>query len=272
MRHYPDHNPDPKPGSSNPKAEEALRRLVSEARNASSLERRILVGEQPVDAQTIVDTLFPRLAPARRDRIEGVIAQRTYTVAMVLEGLEDSGNVSAIMRTSEALGFQPFHVVHTGKRFRQSKRTTQGAEKWLDLWSWETIDDCVTHLRREGRRIVVTCLEPGAIPLADVDFTQPTALVFGNEGYGVSEAMLEAADVRCYLPMVGFSRSFNASVAAGMCLHQAYQDRVRRLGAQGDLDAERRLILKAELCLRSVGASALDALAQALAEGKQGAE
>lgn len=202
--------------------------------------------------EVVVERLRPYLSPARQARIEAVLDGRTYTVAPVVEGLVNTGNVSAVMRSAEALGFQPFHIITGPARFKQSKRTTQGAEKWLDVHVWPTPAACVAHLRARGYAIVATHLDPTAVPLDTLDFTQKTALVFGNERDGVSEALLALADRRCVIPTPGFVESFNISVAAAVALYHAYRDRLARQGRHGDLTEAERAHLRAGFYLRAV--------------------
>ena len=206
-------------------------------------------------AQEIVDGLAPLLTEERRARIAEVVSGRTYTVTPVLEGLYDRGNVSAVLRSAEALGYQAVHVVDSSERFKEANRVTQGAEKWLDIAVWGDTPSCVAHLRGLGYRIAATHFE-GATPIGEVAFDVPTALVFGNERDGVSEALLAEADVRVVMPMAGFTRSFNISVAAALCLYHVREDRRRRCGTHGDLDDAARLCLTAEYYLRSVPTAA----------------
>lgn len=209
----------------------------------------------PADALppiTVAERLAPYLSEPRKARIDQILEGRTNTVATVVEGLVNVGNVSAVMRSAEALGFHRFHVVETAGRFKRSSRTSQGADKWLDIYRWPDADSCVQALRDEGYAIVVTHLSESAVPIDTIDFTKKTALVLGNEQFGVSERMLALADTACIIPMVGFSQSFNISVAAAVSLYHAYQDRIRRQGRQGDLTPEERHALRAHYYRLSV--------------------
>jgi tRNA (guanosine-2'-O-)-methyltransferase len=200
----------------------------------------------------VIERLDPYLTPDRKVRIERVIAGRTDTVAVVVEGLMNQGNISAVMRTAEALGFHRMHIVEAAGRFKKSARTTQGAEKWLKIDRWSDPESCAAALREAGYRIVVTHLSSEAESIDRFDFTRRTALVFGNEEYGVSERMLALADARCILPMTGFTRSFNISVAAALSLYHAYRDRIDRLGVHGDLGPAEREALQAQYYRLSV--------------------
>ena len=99
---------------------------------------------------------------------------------------------------------------------------------------------------------MATHLDDTAVPISKIDFTRPTALVFGNEKEGISDALLALADQRCIIPMAGFVQSFNISVAAAVGLYHAYNDRVMRQGFHGDLSPGEREALLAAYYYRSV--------------------
>lgn len=231
---------------------EKRRRLLRAGPYSPQAEERFTFAGRVFTPSEIVAELAPLLTEERAARIEQVLDGRTFKVATVVEGLVNLGNVSAVMRSAEALGCQAFHVVTCGESFKDSKRTSQGAEKWLDLHQWETTGECVQYLKGEGRRILVTHLDEDSLSIDDVDFTRPTAVVFGNERDGVSDEMLELADDRIVVPMAGFVQSFNISVAAAVCLYHAFRDRKERQGRHGDLTDGEREELRAVFYLRSV--------------------
>ena len=203
----------------------------------------------------IIQKLEKLIAANRKQRIDEVLQGRTFNVATVVEGLVNTGNVSAVMRTAEAFGFQPFHVIDTGGKYKKSERISHGAEKWLNLWRWYDPVSCVQFLQHDGYQVIATALQPDAISLDSIDFTQKTALVLGNEAGGVTQELIDAADKTCYIPMSGFTQSLNISVAAAISLFQAYEQRVNKQGRQGDLTPEQWEYLKALFYLRSVNKS-----------------
>ena len=210
-----------------------------------------LVEDEAFTAEEILTLLDPYLSGERRQRIGEVIAERSYTVIPVMETLYDRGNVSAVVRSAEALGYQSVHIVDDSENFKHANRVTQGAEKWIDICVWPDTMSCVKTLRAAGCRILATHFED-ATPIDEIAFDQPAALFFGNEKSGVSKTLLDVADERVIIPMPGFVRSFNISVAAALCLYHIRQDRIRRCGAAGDLDPETRRLLTASFYLRAV--------------------
>lgn len=211
------------------------------------------VAGESLSAAQIVEFLGPQISERRRQRIDAVVAARCYSIAPVLDGIYDRGNISAVMRTAEGLGCGECHVIETQDDFKAANRVTQGADKWLDITRWGAPATCMEHLRARGFQIVATELE-ASVPLAEIDFSAPTALVFGNERDGVCPEVLEVADARVIIPMGGFAQSFNISVAGALTLYHAMRERVRIHGDSADLDQARRNILRAEYYLRSVDA------------------
>lgn len=201
--------------------------------------------------EEIIRHLDPFVTERRRERIREVVDERTRTVVPVVEGLYNMGNVSAVLRSAEALGYQSLHVIEGEKRFANEARTAAGTRQWLDVERWPEADACYDALRDRGYRLLVADVED-ARPLEEVDFTRRTAVVFGNEAEGVSERTKERADVPIRIPMVGFVESYNISVAAAITLYRAYRDRLERQGRHGDLNEAERERLVARYYLNTV--------------------
>lgn len=76
------------------------------------------------------------------------------------------------------------HCISAQERYKQSQRTSKGAEKWLDMRLWKSTSDCLAAAKKVGFKVVAATLAPGAVPVDEVDWTQPTAFVLGNEREG----------------------------------------------------------------------------------------
>ena len=208
-------------------------------------------GRQTVTTEQVLDCIYPLLTSERREKIERVAQGRCFNISVVLESIYDRGNISAVMRTAEGLGFSNFHIIETFEKFKNANRVTQGADKWVESKKWKSSTEFIQFAKQNKIRICVTSLD-AAKPIHEIDFSTPLALVLGNEKDGVSKEMLEMADERVIIPMPGFVQSFNISVAGALCLYQVYQDRLKRLGRVADVTPEQINILKAHYALRTL--------------------
>lgn len=100
------------------------------------------------------------------------------------------------------------------------------ATSWLTLREFSTSNDCIEALRSEGYQVWATDLSQVAVPLTKENLPvlapRKLALVFGTEAVGVSQEMLQHADLRVYLPLRGFADSLNLSVATALVVHQIF--------------------------------------------------
>ncbi|XP_065862047.1 uncharacterized protein [Euphorbia lathyris] len=200
----------------------------------------------------VLEAIDPHIMEERKQRFRNAVDNRSYSVCLVVEGLNDFGNVSATFRSADALGFQSVHVIScdSSKRYKDNRHVSMGSEKWLDIELWDSAQDCFKALKSRGYRIATTHVGIDAVSIYDMDWSCPTAIVVGNENRGISDEALALSDMHCSIPMKGMVDSFNVSVAAGIIMHHAVCDRISRLGSHGDLTTEERQILLAEFSLR----------------------
>lgn len=210
------------------------------------------VDGQELSATQVVNLLSATITTERLQRIEQVVANRTYDIVPVVEGLYDMGNLAAVCRSADALGYGAMHVITSGDKYKKSRRTSAGADKWLHVTAHENTASCMAALKAAGFQVVVTHLGPSSVSIQDVDWTRPTAVVLGNEAAGVSPEAVAAADACAIIPMAGFVESFNISVAAALVLYEARRRRTELLGRSGDLSPEEQAALKAHLILRAM--------------------
>ncbi|XVF16699.1 hypothetical protein REPUB_Repub10bG0054800 [Reevesia pubescens] len=116
-----------------------------------------------------------------------------------------------------------------GKRYRDNRHVSMGAEKWLDIELWNSPKECFEVLKSCGYRIATTHVGMDAVSIYDMDWSRPTAIVVGNENRGISDEAMELSDLHCSIPMEGMVDSFNVSVAAGIVMHHAVCDRTTHL-------------------------------------------
>jgi tRNA (guanosine-2'-O-)-methyltransferase len=167
------------------------------------------------------------MTPERTERIKNVLDKRQQDLTVVLENVFDPHNISAVMRTCDAVGIQDIHVLNTkiSKHKKWGARSSSSAAKWLTIHQHTHASDCFAELRKKFPLILTTHLTSTAISVYEIDFTQPVALVFGNEHDGVSEEIRALADGNFVIPQVGMIRSLNISVACAVSLYEAFRQK-----------------------------------------------
>lgn len=167
------------------------------------------------------------MTPERYERLVSVLNKRQNDLSIVLENVFDPHNISAVMRTCDAVGVQEVYVLNTKipqhKRF--GPRSSSSAAKWLTVHQFTDAAECFAALRAKYDRILTTHLSSDAVDLYSLDFTGSIALVFGNEHSGVSEEIRALADGNFIIPQVGIIRSLNISVACAVTLYEAQRQK-----------------------------------------------
>ena len=174
------------------------------------------------------------MTPERRARLLSVLNKRQSDLTVVLENVFDPHNISAVMRTCDAVGIQEVYVLNTKipPHKKWGAKSSSSAAKWLTVHQFTDAEVCFTALRKKYDRILTTHLSSDAVNLYDIDFTGRIALVFGNEHSGVSDEIRAMADGNFIIPQVGIIRSLNISVACAVTLYEA--QRQKRLAGHYD--------------------------------------
>jgi tRNA (guanosine-2'-O-)-methyltransferase len=165
----------------------------------------------------------------RQARVQDVLSRRQKSLTIVLEDVHDPHNASAVMRSCDGVGILDVHLVYVHEeppRRSFARTTSASAAKWVRLQYHDSIEACYAVLRRRGFSIYATALGQESIDLYDIDLTRPTALVFGNEHRGVSQAAIDGADATVFIPMQGMVESLNISVACAVSLYEAMRQRM----------------------------------------------
>ena len=181
--------------------------------------------------------------------MEKVLSMRTRYLTVVLEDLYQSQNASAVVRTCECLGIQDVHVIEDTARYGTNKKVLKGSHYWVDIIKHRiraggSVRAEADALRQRGYRVLVTSVDPGSMPLQEIDVTAgPIALVMGNELKGTSPEVVAAADGLVHIPMHGFTESFNVSVSAAICL-SGLRDRMMATDIRWELSDEEKIDLR----------------------------
>lgn len=163
------------------------------------------------------------ITESRMRRIHEVLSQRTKHLTLVLEDIFQSNNAAAIIRTAESFGLQEVHVLENRNQFHPADRITRGSEKWIDVQHYDTsvfgVSGALNMIKNKGFQLVATSPGKGSVSIEELDISRPTALIFGSERPGVTNEVMDHADVTVFIPMKGFTESFNVSVSAGIALY-----------------------------------------------------
>ena len=167
------------------------------------------------------------MTPERLHKLTEVLKKRQIDITIVLENVFDPHNISAVMRTCDAVGIQEIHILNTRipRHKKWGARSSSSAAKWLTIHQYEEVDACFSKLRKDYGRILTTHLASDAVPLHALDLTQSVALVFGNEHSGVSDEIRSLSDGNFMIPQVGIIQSLNISVACAVTLYEALRQK-----------------------------------------------
>ncbi len=162
----------------------------------------------------------------RKEKILSVLNHRQPNLTIVMEDIHDPHNVSAMLRSADAVGVMEVQLLYTQEKFpRLGKKSSASATKWVSRRKFSSIQECYDTLRKEGFLIYATHMGASAVSLYDLDLTKNVALVFGNEHRGVSDEAAKLADGNFLIPMTGMIQSLNVSVACAVTLYEAFRQR-----------------------------------------------
>ena len=164
----------------------------------------------------------------RRQKMQQVLHRRQPNITVVLEDVHDPHNVSAVMRSCDAIGIMEVYVVNTltPPINKLGKRSSAGAKKWVELHTFTDVDSCMQTVRAKYDKVYATHLSQDAASLYDLNLTGSVALLFGNERLGLSPKILQYADANFIIPMQGMVQSLNISVACAVSLFEVMRQRI----------------------------------------------
>ena len=182
------------------------------------------------------------LTENRKERFLNVLKNRTRHFTVAVEDVFQMHNTSAVMRSCEVFGIQELNIIEQRFGKRIDKEIAMGAQKWVDINTFDSITSCLDNLQSREYQIIATTPHEDDCLLEDFDISKPCALFFGTERDGLSEEIIKRADGFLKIPMVGFTESLNISVSAAIII-QNLTERLRKSNIQWQL-SENELIEK----------------------------
>ncbi len=162
----------------------------------------------------------------RRQRISDVLSKRQPDLTVLAEEVHKPHNLSAVIRSCDAVGIGTVHAVRPTGGVATFSATSASADKWVELVVHDGVASAVAALKARGMRVYAAHLSQQAVDYRAVDYTQPCALLLGNEKAGVSSEAAALADEHVIIPMLGMVQSLNVSVAAAVILFEAQRQRL----------------------------------------------
>ena len=171
------------------------------------------------------------LTDNRIERLKEVADKRQKDLTVILENVHNPHNIGAILRTCDSVGIQEIYIVYTdnrlseGKNIEPGKTSSTGANKWVKVHYFENVRTCFAEVKKKYKRILGTALTDESEDLYNVDLSESTALLFGNESDGLSPLARQLCDGNFLIPQVGFVKSLNISVACAVTIYEAFRQR-----------------------------------------------
>jgi tRNA (guanosine-2'-O-)-methyltransferase len=163
----------------------------------------------------------------RKAKMLSVLQSRQPDLTLVMEDIHDPHNVSAVLRSADAVGIIEVQLVYVNEEFpRLGKKSSASATKWVKRRKFTSIQECYDQLHKEGFTIYASHLGKKSSSLYELDLTKKIAMVFGNEHRGVSDEAAELADGNFQIPMAGMIQSLNVSVACAVSVYEAFRQRL----------------------------------------------
>jgi tRNA (guanosine-2'-O-)-methyltransferase len=148
-------------------------------------------------------------------------------------------------------GIQEVSIVEEQNTKRIDREIAMGAQKWVDLNRYNSVKSCITDLKAKGYQIVATTPHANDCDLEDFDVSKKSCFFFGRETEGLSQEVLNAADVFLKIPMVGFTESLNISVSAAIIL-QHVTSKLKQTDINWQLTAPQLFDKRLDWCKKTI--------------------
>lgn len=146
------------------------------------------------------------------------LEKKRNTLEVAIENVSHDFNIGTIVRNANSFNVKTVHII--GKK-KYNRRGAMCTDKYLEIRHWDNYEDFVDDQRKRGQEIVaIENNVPSAKGLVNKKFVQNTTLVFGSEGDGISNELLNAVDDVRFIESFGSTRSVNVGVAAGIAMYE----------------------------------------------------
>jgi RNA methyltransferase, TrmH family len=203
---------------------ELAERLRRQGARVLSVNETVLAAMSPVRTPSGI-VAIAELAPPGLDRV----VEGEMPLVPVLAGIQDPGNLGAVVRTAEAVGATGLVACDRSADPYGWKalRGAMGSTFRLPVPERVPLHAALLAARRRKLRIVAA-VPRGGVPLHEFDFRRPVALMLGGEGSGLEQDELDHADERISIPMKPPVESLNVAVSAAVMLYEASRQRAAR--------------------------------------------
>lgn len=154
-------------------------------------------------------------------------AKKEKPLLVILENLQDPGNVGTLIRTADAAGATAVIATKGTADVYSSKviRSTMGSLLHIPVCLVENVPVLAEALKKAGVQVLAAALKD-SVSIYEADMTKPTALLIGNEGNGLTDEAIASATQAVKIPMVGRAESLNAAMAGGVLIYEALRQRL----------------------------------------------
>ncbi len=179
----------------------------------------------PEVLRTIATTVEPDGIVATLERAS-TPSPRFTSLGVILETIQDPGNLGTIIRTAAAAGTEGVLLSHDSVDLDHPKVLRASAGQWfqLPMAASENLHQDIQQYQRQGMQVIAT-LPTAPLTYWEVDFRQPTLLLLGNEGAGLSAVLESLADAAVRIPLAPGVESLNVAIAAALILYEAKRQR-----------------------------------------------
>ncbi len=172
----------------------------------------------------------------RAAKIIELLTRRQPDLTVFMDNVHKPHNLSAIVRSCDAVGIGEVHAVREEGLIKRYKGTSMGSDRWVQAHRYANFSDGIEVIRAKGMQVLAAHFSDRAVDFRTIDYTKPTCVLVGAEKFGVSEEAAAAAEHHVLIPMLGMVQSLNVSVATAVILYEAERQR-----SEAGMYAERKI-------------------------------